>query len=42
MDTVIAHWAIVGLMSATFILVLKLIFTQYLRVPGVTALVGAI
>ncbi len=42
MDTVVMHWLVVGLMASTFILVMKLIFTQYLKVPGITPLVGSI
>jgi hypothetical protein len=42
MDTVVMHWITVGLMSATFILVLKFLITRFVKIPGLVELVGSI
>jgi len=42
MNTVVAHWALVGLMAATFILFLKLVVVRFVPIPGLAAAVGAI
>lgn len=41
MDTVIADWVRIGVASAAFILVLKLLFLKF-RVPGLSDAVAAI
>jgi hypothetical protein len=42
MDTVVMHWLTVGLMAATFILVLKFLVMRFIKFPGLVDLVGSI